>query len=518
MVEGTSNEEKRRTVLAKLAQPCDLYVLANFPVAKLPGDIQFEVLRRVKEGAGLLLCYRREALEPMWRHPLPEASRVIEEVPLAGLTFYRGPFLAATRAKTLREAAPSLVTGYRLGQGRIALLDYGIQSPAAFAGGFCLTPHEPFTYRTLTEYDYHQSLVAKAALWAARREPPVRFAGLPLDGFRFSSDAPQRRLEATVSSTATGPLVGSLEVSVRNEWGEAEHAQKLPLTVKPGSQPLALTLPALPGGTHFLDLRLSTPGGIAGWASAAVLVSSPVSIAKAEMAALSFERNQPCVGTAVFSKPCDGAGWTGFAPPAPAVKTRSQWTLRVDLLDNYGRRFCRRDFPLPAGAAAQAFSLPLDACVSLAGRARLLLLRGQQPVDQVESEFFVLQRNEDYFPALVWGNLPSFTAPGSTPSCTTTARVSARDAGLRTLRARTCTPSRTWPTSEVRGRGTSPTCLRVRASPRGSARTRRPLSPTTRWCTRWATRTPSHRSPTWARRASAPSALSFSPATPMSLL
>jgi hypothetical protein len=88
------------------------------------------------------------------------------------------------------------------------------------------------------------------------------------------------------------------------------------------------------------------------------------------------------------------------------VKTRSQWILRVDLLDNYGRRFCRRDFPLPAGAAAQAFSLPLDACVSLAGRARLLLLRGQQPVDQVESEFFVLQRNEDYFPALVWGNLP----------------------------------------------------------------------------------------------------------------
>jgi hypothetical protein len=91
-----------------------------------------------------------------------------------------------------------------------------------------------------------------------------------------------------------------------------------------------------------------------------------------------------------LSGPCEGDGWA----------------LRVTLLDNYGRRFCQRDLPLQAGAEQEAFSLPLDASVSLAGRARVVLLRGGVALDQVEAEFFVPQRNHDYFAALVWGNLP----------------------------------------------------------------------------------------------------------------
>lgn len=390
MVEGTSPEEKKFAVLAKLEKPYDVYVLANFPLAKLPVQIQYEILRRVREGAGLLLTYRREAPEPLWKHPLEDAAAVALEVPIAGLTFYRTTFLKERNLDDVSQAVETIVRGFRLGKGRIALIDYAIQSPAGFAGGFCLTPHEPYTYRTLTEYDYHQSLVAKALLWAARRTTAVTFAGLPPEGFKVSSNAASTSLKLSAVNSSAAEIKGKLEVSVRNEWGEREHAQQLDLSMPPGETNLSLRLPQLPGGTHFLDLRLVSSRGVEGWASAALIVSAPLAIAEVEMLKRSFERGEACTGTVRLSAPCPG----------------SAYKLRVTLLDNYERRFATRDFPVRPGAETIAISLPLDASVSIAGRCRAMLLHDGMPIDQKEAEFFVRQGVRGKFPALVWGNLP----------------------------------------------------------------------------------------------------------------
>lgn len=388
-IQGTSNEEKKHSILRKLRQPYEVIVLANFPVAKLPVELQFEILKRVKEGTGLVLTYKREALKPMWRHPLPGAGAIVREVPLAGITFYRTRFLTAKKAKTLAEAVPGLVSGYRLGKGRIALVDYGIQSPVRIAGGFCLTPHEFFTYRTLTEYDYHQSLVAKALLWAAKREPAVRFTDLPLSGFQLPAAAPQS-LSVAITNTAVKPLHGRLTIRVRNEWGEVEQTRRVRSTLAPGGNQTTVNVPALPGGTHFLDLTFTADRGVEGWAGAALLVSATPAIAAITPTKLSFERSEPCTGEVELSQPCSG----------------SNWRLELTLLDNYGRRFCRRRLSLRPGRKSVPFTLPLTGSVSLAGRVRAVLLEGTRRVDQKEHEFFVAQRNHDYFPALVWGNLP----------------------------------------------------------------------------------------------------------------
>ncbi len=390
MIKGTSNEEKKYAILRKLQQPYDVYVLANFPVSKLPIQLQFEILKRVKEGAGLLLTYRREAPEQMWRHPLGDLAEIVREVPIAGLTFYRNTFLEKKGLPGFGEVPDALVSGFRIGEGRVALVDYAVESKVRIAGGFCLTPAEHFTYRTLTEYDYHQSLVAKALLWAAKREPAVRFTELPLEGIALSSGAQTNAVSVALHNTLGQPLRGSLEVSVRNEWGEKEHTDSLTQTLQPGDNAVELTLRQLPGGTHFLDMRFVSKRGVEGWGSAALLMSSPTEISEVEMAKLSFEREEPCEGVVRFSQPIEGAGWA----------------LRVTLLDNYQRRFCQQDLPLDAGAEEKGFSLPLEGSVSLAGRARIALLRDGITLDQIEQEFFVAQRNDDYFPALVWGNLP----------------------------------------------------------------------------------------------------------------
>lgn len=388
-IQGTSTQEKKASILRKLSRPYEVYVLANFPVSKLPVELQFEILKRVKEGAGLVLTYKREAPQQMWRHPVPEASSFVREVPIAGLTFYRTKFLEAQKLADISQVPGELVKGYRIGQGRVVLIDYGIQSPVRIAGGFCLTPHEFYTYRTLTEYDYHQSLVAKAILWAAKREPAVRFVDLPVEGYRLAAAAP-RRLRVAVENLSRARINARVEVRVRNEWGEVEAQEQMRVALRPGVQEVEVRLPALPGGTHFLDMRLVSRRGVEGWASAALLITADPSIARVEMAKLSYERDEPCRGTVRLSRPPGGTGYT----------------VRVVLVDNYGRRFCRGEVPVGPRKAEVQFSLGLEASVSLGGRARVLLLRGAQALDQKEEEFFVCQRNDDYFPALVWGNLP----------------------------------------------------------------------------------------------------------------
>jgi len=384
MIEGTSQEEKEIAVVGKLSQPYDVYVIANFPLSKLPIRVQYEILKRVKEGGGLVLAYKREADERLWRHPLPEATQAIAEVPLAGLAFYRG------KLEKLTQGDGQLVRGYRVGAGRVVQIDYGIQSPAGFAGGWCLTPEEPYTTRTLTEYDYHQSLVAKAVLWAARREPPVRFVGLPAEGFQLDDPGAAGQLKCTLANASGKPLAGELWVRVRNEWGEVEQENTTPKTAPAGESPLVVSLPRLPGGTHFVDLKLSSKAGTLGWAGAAVLVRPVQRVNEIKPAQVSFEAKQPC------------AGRITLVPAAPDAT----WAVRMTLLDNYGRAFARKDLPLQAGQDEIEFALPLTAAVSLAGRARVMLLRGGVPWDQQEQEFFVQQRGEDDFPALVWGNLP----------------------------------------------------------------------------------------------------------------
>ena len=93
---------------------------------------------------------------------------------------------------------------------------------------------------------------------------------------------------------------------MRNEWGEQEHAERVAHTLQPGDTATELSLPQLPGGTHFLDMRFVSRRGVEGWASAALLVSSPTAIAEVEMAKLSFERGEPCEGTVRLSRPIEG--------------------------------------------------------------------------------------------------------------------------------------------------------------------------------------------------------------------
>ena len=320
-----------------------------------------------------MLVYKRPARQELFRHPDAEAAkRILSGVPLDGLD-------------ACREPCPELVRAYRAKRGRVVQIDYGTQSGAKH-GGFCLTPREPFTFRSTTQYEYHQMLVVNAVLWAAGREPAVRVAPLGLVGVRAAG------LPRTVELLlhASGDVRGArADVTVRNAWGEAEHRESLRVRLAKGANRVALALPALCGGGHYVDVRVRQGRQAVGWGSSWVTVEPRVGIAELRLDKLGFERAEPLTGRARLK---------AIAPEG--------LSLEVWLLDNYQRVYAKSRVDVTPGATEVRFAVALDAALSLAGRCRARLVRGEEVLDQAEAEFFVPRRRLDVFPTLLWGTFP----------------------------------------------------------------------------------------------------------------
>ena len=386
MIDGTSPEEKLRSLRRKLAGRYDVFVIANFAFNALPTEIQYRIAKQVTEGAGLVLVSKRPAREEFFKHPDPKAAkRITAGVPFAGLDFYRDTFLDRTGVKTLDAVPDRLVRAARARRGRVVQLDFGRLTGAKY-GGHCLTPQEPFTFRSAAQYEYHQMLVANAVLWATGNEPPVRVGALSVA--KTAVGTLPCEAELTLDAVrAVGRAMAT--ITIRNAWGDLEHTSAHALRLDAGAHRVALALPALCGGAHYVDVQVRAGGKAVGWGSAWLKIESPTRIAEVTLDKLSFERTEPLMGT------------VRLAAPAP-----DGLTLEVRLLDNYQRVFATSRVGATPGGTEVRFAVALDAALSLAGRCRVRLVRGGKALDEAEAEFVVPRRRLDVFPTLLWGTFP----------------------------------------------------------------------------------------------------------------
>ncbi len=144
---GQKLGEKRAERL--LAQPYSLYVIAGFPMDKLPARLQYLIIEQVAKGAGLVCC-GPGAQEFM------AAKRRIAALP---------PALADAVPVLEGRRVQDFAAAYRMGKGRGVWLNYNAHA---------LTPYLEFTWRRLAEYDYQMLVVGRAALWAARARADSR--------------------------------------------------------------------------------------------------------------------------------------------------------------------------------------------------------------------------------------------------------------------------------------------------------------------------------------------------------
>ncbi len=297
----------------ELAAKPDVIVIGGVSWKQILIEHRYEILRLVHdEGKGLVYVSppRKdpELAQLFGKKPLEENPEITNGIPWEILTAYN------------QRKPNEVVRSGSFGKGRWVRLDYRVQST-----NHCLTPvlTDPGTD---WEYEYAQSLVAKAVLWAGRRASAVRLTsamptgitvtGLPASlvmDFANPGGAQVVRARVFLHSRATNRLAASKE-----------------FVLKPGGQRLTLKMPVprTPAGGYVCSaMLLGRDGRAIVWASRALTIASdllPIAITPDREV---FGAGRRITGTVRINR-----------------KLRPGEIARVAIVDNHGRLLRRMEF------------------------------------------------------------------------------------------------------------------------------------------------------------------------------
>ena len=213
-VQGLRQAEKEAELLAKLRTPHAAIVLGCFKFSQLPEATVTEILRQVRSGTGLVLVQRQADLPEKLRtelaaHPEPaDRDYLWQNTPYGGVRYFQN--------RWKMPPAPEQLGTFRLGTGRVAVLDY--QWPVDFTtnyGGPGLTPPAGFDYDLPVKYEILLSLPAKAMRWCAGQVPLSRIESMTSEKHDNGTSA----IRIKVKTAAAGRFSVKLKVcDSYNRW------------------------------------------------------------------------------------------------------------------------------------------------------------------------------------------------------------------------------------------------------------------------------------------------------------
>ncbi len=332
--------EPDRIALTLLNRPekFDAIIIGKIAWTAIPEPVRQLILDRVATGCGLVyvgpqgLDQRLEKLRAA-KAVQADVPRITEGVPLGMLPL----------EDKRRGQGPLEVTAAQYGQGRVVMLDYRDEKvwepPQAVEWRMPVGPENialtPFVEDDPLFYDYYYSLLAKAVLWAARKEPAARLAARPAPLEIDQAKLPAAVPLFTIAEALPAGCAGWLEF--RDREGRLLFGR--PVAVGAATE-VAVELPRVKTGLYVADLWLRKEGGVVNWASAAVRVTGPQYIGEIAAQRRAFGRGEPIRGSVRLTEPL----------PAGC-------RLRVELADTYGRIAARAE--LSSEGRECAFSLDL---------------------------------------------------------------------------------------------------------------------------------------------------------------
>lgn len=362
---GGLPEDVARRLREKLTRPYDVIVVGNIQWKILPEDVEYEILRRTRDGTGLVLAFvdaPTEHLTAFLERAKPEEGLpiVCSGIPFNGLEALQG-------CGPSPEAAAKIISLRRFGKGRIALLDFGRATAWTL-----LTPEVGSTAADRPWlWDYYLSLPIRAILWAARREPKARLAALGIlgpDGRPVEDLAAvtPNRSRVVVSWQVEAPL-GNLGVAyrLRGPDGETLAAAECPIKPTGGSVSASWPVSATIQRCHFADFWLKDGEATVDWASLAFTPSGQCSIKTLSLARESIGVDESCQVKVALSA------------PAPAGAT-----LRAKAFDAYGRLVAEASTALAPNTTETTVTLPTRHLLGNALHVRCSLFAGGQEVDR----------------------------------------------------------------------------------------------------------------------------------------
>lgn len=281
-----SDSVPAETRLARLREALDdspdLLILGNFDLGLLPEDLWQAVAARVEAGTGLILANHRHSPLPAHVEAFIEALEP-EDAP----SIRRG--IGESLTPEWNTGLDFVHTG-RHGEGRVVELNYSGGRPQSH---FLLpAPTQPLLAER-EHLDAYVSLAAKAARWAAKREPRVcieRFesAGPPTPtAEQIPSFLPEEYAEQLQESAVRQPYMPyrlvlnepadrtyTVRVQVRQpgrNWTQVYDTYEQQYPLEKGQTHYSVNL-GLGSGSYFVDLWLLDKGRVVDWHTAVIEV------------------------------------------------------------------------------------------------------------------------------------------------------------------------------------------------------------------------------------------------------
>lgn len=338
----------RRDFLA--GKKFDVFLISRVDVATIPLDIAYEIMSRVKQGAGLVLqdqwgnhvfspgYYGLKSLVTPDKQLIPGipyeglqqvANTEKREYPISGLTVAFNP-----QPKPF-EFGPMSV--YQFGRGTLVSYETNTTQGNMYWGTTAVIPGINTTRDMWSQNDYLFSHTAKALLRASGRPQTVQITGMQPRGATEGAPTP----EVAVLAPA-GAFSGTLRWQVRDQWGLVTASGKLPCRVDPEGSILRLDGVGFPNaGRQWLDVWIDNAAGeTVDWGTTFVDVSRGVAAPSFTLAHEEFvPRGEPLEGTVrVAGAPADAK-------------------LTLTLVDRFWRNVGHASGP--AGTALR-FSFPIE--------------------------------------------------------------------------------------------------------------------------------------------------------------
>jgi hypothetical protein len=329
----------------RLALDWPLIVIGNMSWPALSERIEQTLREKIHAGTGLVYVTPNAAtLEPLLAGFTPASTSFTHGVPFAGLD----------------AVGPDAVKAYTYGKGRVVVLEYPVASHYQ-----SLTPAITYHDRANRLHEYYLSLVAKACLWAAQREPQITIAPVEL----IRSDRSSSRV-AAIDFDITSSMPASeytVETAIHDAWGDTVHSSRKTADFHSGDNALSLELPLLPVGEYFYSLWIKLDNRTVNWASVALRVEDSVFIDDIQLAESSIGRNDPLRATVAIN---------GTLTP--------DHFLTVNVFDNHARLIHRERRDAISGSLDLTLDLPEPLTVLHVLQCELYDQRGSVHKQQAE--------------------------------------------------------------------------------------------------------------------------------------
>lgn len=350
----------KEVVKEKLNQDYDVVIMGKVDWPMLPPEVRLAILKKVFKGTGLLYIDppRDEELDKLVGGEKLANDFILSGIPFSSLPAFRN------------ISTDSLVRLSRFGKGKVCVLNYNETDKSPYQS---LTPFKGGYDESAFYYDYYHSLLAKIIIALADKEPDCLIPSISTSG---------NVINLTVDNRTELKRV-KIELQCRDRLRVEAKSEK-EVEINPGLNNIALNLPLLKEGRHFVDLFLKENEQVINWGSVSMQVERSNRIKRILLDKPYYQEDESVTGRIFLDSPLTNE------------------RLLVELIDNYNR-IVSRISPLPSskGLSATApniisFQFPEKTGPTLSRlmKTRSTLFSDEGIISESEEEFLV--RKDDY--------------------------------------------------------------------------------------------------------------------------